>query len=230
MKILQKITVVAFALLSAGAANAQTNPCSNCAPPDRPSAPTPVDPGCGTCGLAANSYFSVSQAEALRVSTANISNVLQNGHLQYACIEQSGSGGNLAELSQNAKGDRSDFGNNAWQNQFNDGGAGGRNSAYGEQLGDRSTIVQKQSGSGNMARAKQADDDYNVSYQDQDGKQNHAYSQQNAYADYSYQRQTGGGGGGAGDNNSSSVTQNSNFAHSTTVQEGQNNTVYVYQH
>ena len=114
---------------------------------------------------------------------------------------------------------------------MNDGGAGGRNSAYGEQLGDRSTIVQKQTGSGNVARAKQADEDFYVSYQEQDGRENHAYSDQDVnFYQFSSQKQTGGGGGGAGYMNSSSVTQRSDHAWSTTVQEGQNNTVYVYQH
>lgn len=230
MKTLQKITLVAFAVLSAGVANAQSNPCVTCAPPARPTPPALVDPGCLTCGSAANAYWSVAQAAAARTATDNFSNVYQNGHLQYACVDQAGPG-NTAQLSQNSNNDAADYGNNAWQTQVNDGGAGGRNSAYGEQLGDRSTIVQSQTGSGNIARAKQADEDFYVSYQEQHGQGNHAYSDQDvSFNEYSMQMQTGGGGGGAGLNNYSTVTQRSDHAWSATVQEGQNNSVAVYQH
>ena len=229
MKTLQKIALVAFAVLSAGVAQAQ---CVNCAPPARPTPPSPRDPGCLSCGAAANTFTSVS-AQATRAlgATDNYSNVFQNGALQYACVDQAGPG-NSAEINQNSQNDPSDYGNNAWTSQVNNGvGGAGRNMAYSEQTGDRNVIVQKQTGTGNKARARQGDEDFDVSYQDQTGYSNQAYSDQDgAFSQYSLQLQKGNTPYANGNNNCSTITQRSGSAWSTTVQEGQNNSVAVYQH
>ena len=228
MKTLQKLTLVAFAVLSAGAAQAQ---CVSCAPPARPTPPSPRDPGCLTCGTSANAFTDVATSAAFRSSTQNLSNVFQNGALQYACVDQAGPG-NSATINQNSANDPSDYGNNAWTSQINNGiGGAGQNTAYSEQTGDRSVIVQKQTGTGNSARARQGDEDFNVSYQDQTGYSNKAYSDQDgAFSQYSMQLQKGSGAFAVGHDNYSTVTQRTTGAYSTTVQEGVSNTVAVYQH
>ena len=101
MKTLQKITLVAFAVLSAGVAQAQ---CVNCAPPDRPTPPSPRDPGCIACSFNPNSFISVAgQAGRTLAATDNFSTVYQNGALQYACVDQMGPG-NSADISQEVVG------------------------------------------------------------------------------------------------------------------------------
>jgi hypothetical protein len=231
MKALQKLTLIAFAVLSAGVAQAQ-NPCVNCAPPARPTPPAFRDPGCLTCGATANNFITVaSQATRALGATDNYSNVFQNGELQYACVDQAGPG-NSAVINQNAQNDPADYGNNAWTTQVNNGvGSAGRNTAYSEQTGDRNIIVQNQTGTGNQARARQGDEDFDVSYQDQTGYRNQAYSDQDgAFSQYSLQIQKGSGAYPVGHDNYSTVTQRSGSAYSATVQEGRNNTVAVYQH
>jgi len=179
-----------------------------------------------------NKLTSVQDAINARTTTTNNNAfVFQNGHDQYACVEQIGANGNTADLRQDANNDISDYGNNAWQKQTNDGSGKGKNVAYGAQYGDRSTLVQKQDGSGNRARAVQGDQDFNTAYQEQVGYSNRAYVDQNgANNQTSMQLQVDGGGGGIGHDNYSTVTQRTDHAWSATIQEGQNNAVSVYQH
>lgn len=180
-----------------------------------------------------NKLTSVQDAVNARTNgTNNNAFVFQNGHDQYACVEQIGANGNTADLLQDAKDDKADYGNNAWQKQDNNGSAAkGKNVAYGAQYGDRSTLVQNQSGSGNRARAVQGDQDFNTAYQEQVGYSNRAYvDQDGAFNQTSMQLQISGGGGGTGHDNYSTVTQRTDHAWSATIQEGQNNAVSVYQH
>jgi len=241
MKTLQKITLVAFAVLSAGAANAQAPvACMNCAPPSV-APPRQADrPGCLTCGgTVANLETNVTTAQ-LRGNHLNNSFVFQNGRNQFACVDQAGGNGinaNTANLIQDSQNDNADYGNRGYQTQtYSSTGVNsgrGNNEAFGAQYGDRNVIIQKQTGSGNLASAYQGDWDKNVSYQEQEGRGNHAYSDQGAGANnsFSMQIQKGTGGYTQNQDNYSNVTQSThNYAWSATVQEGKDNAVTVYQH
>lgn len=235
MKTLLNITLAAFAVLSAGVANAQQ--CSNCAPPATPTAGPGSNPGCVGCGTSANNYITVAGAAAARATELNTSFVFQNGDRQYACVDQAGAGGNTADLIQDSRNDLADYGNNGYQNQINSGvGASsgyGKNVAWADQLGDRNVVVQKQNGSGNVATIHQGDWDLNVAVQDQTGYRNQAHAVQDlgTNSSFSMQVQRGSGSIPTGHDNFSSVLQTTrDNAWSATVQEGSNNSAAVYQH
>ena len=226
MKNLQRIALVAFAVLSAGVANAQ-NTCTNCTPPNSPKPDGITDPGCLGCTPTKNI---IDENRVRSAATSQTSFVLQNGHNQFACVDQAGPGRNQADLFQDAKDDKSDGVNNAYQIQSNTVAGSVMNKAWADQLGDNSLVVQKQSGSGNQARSHQGDWDFNIAYQEQDGDLNKAYvNQDGGHSSFSVQTQLAGGGVGKGVNYSA-VTQTGGGDWSVTRQEGANNAVTVYQH
>ena len=244
MKTLQKITLLAFAVLSAGAANAQApKACMDCTPPTvTPPRQKPPMPGCltGDCdGVKPNTETNVATAQ-LRGGHLNNSYVFQNGATQYACVEQIGGNGvhaNTANLIQDSRNDAADYGNRGYQTQtYSSSGANsgrGNNVAYGAQYGDRNVIIQKQTGSGNLAVAYQGDWDKNVSYQEQEGRGNRAFSDQDGGTNnsFSMQIQKGTAGFAQNQDNYSNVTQTTkDKSWAATVQEGKNNAVTVYQH
>lgn len=237
MKTLQKIALVAFAVLSAGVANAQTNPCMNCMPPVTPKPGPNADPGCITCGVSPNN-IATDRARSAAVANRteiNTSFVFQNGDNQFACVEQTGTGGNQADLIQDAKGTSDDGTNNAWQFQSNtstDAASGhGKNTAWAQQLGDHSMILQTQTGSNNKARANQGDWDRNIAYQNQTGYSNTAVlGQEYGHDNYSVQVQKGYTAAPVGHDNLSTVSQYNGGNWSVTEQEGHNNTAAVFQH
>ena len=230
MKTLQKLTLVAFAVLSAGAANAQQ--CVNCAPPVV-NAPQPgSDPNCRDCSstgpnssLATRRVLAAaSQPGPSNFTSINSSTVFQQGTHQYACVEQIGRD-NYATLIQNAGSATAAGRNDAYQTQrniinFQD------NVAYGLQTGTDNLMVQNQDGYNQYARARQTGNG-NIAGQDQGGVSGHgnsAYVFQTSNGNTSIQYQRGV-------DNTSDVYQhveNGNWA--GTTQLGTANTVAVNQH
>ena len=233
MKTLQKLTLMAFAILSAGAANAQTT-CSNCTPPTIVQPPVVNRPDCPNCAATGN----IARPTALLASTfasqplpdvvlTNSSSVFQNGNKQFACVEQI-FGDNVAGLVQAptvAGGGRND----AYQYQYNP--TTNDNRMYGAQTGNDNLLVQRQSGGGNYARADQRGNN-NIGAQSQgdilaggaSSTSNSAILQQdtNNNASIQYQR---------GSSNYSDVAQYGiNGSWSATTQLGTNNAVIVNQH
>ncbi len=238
MKTLQKFTLMAFAILSAGAANAQAPAnCMNCAPPTVGPPTRANAPSCFNCGsVSANLETNVTTAQA-RGGHLNNSFVFQQGLNQFACVDQAGGIGtyaNTANLIQDSQGDISDYGNRGYQTQsYQSSGVNsgrGNNEAYGAQYGDRNVIIQKQTGSGNLASAIQGDWDKNVSYQEQEGRGDRAFSTQDDGTNnsFSMQIQKGGGGYAQNQDNYSNVTQTTlDYSWSANVQQGQINAVTV---
>ena len=229
MKTLQKLTLAAFAILSAGAANAQQ--CVNCAPPVVIAPQGGGDPGCRDCSSAGPNSSSVRFARATanqpgpsNGNSPNSSTVFQQGTNQYACVEQIGRD-NYATLIQNAGSAGAAGRNDAYQTQrnlfsFQD------NVAYGLQTGTDNLMVQNQDGYDQYARARQTGN-RNIAGQDQGGALGHgnsAYVLQTSSDNVSVQYQRGV-------NNTSDVYQhnvNGNWA--GTTQLGTANTVAVNQH
>ena len=229
MKTLQKLTLIAFAVLSAGAANAQQ--CVNCSPPVV-NAPQPGrDPLCRECSSTGPNSSSTRFARATanqpgptNASSPNSSTVFQQGTNQYACVEQIGRD-NYATLIQNAGSAGAAGRNDAYQTQrnivnFED------NVAYGLQTGTDNLMVQNQDGYNEYARARQTGN-RNIAGQDQGGVSGHgnsAYVLQTSNDNVSVQYQRGV-------NNTSDVYQHNvsgNWA--GTTQLGSSNTVAVNQH
>ena len=230
MKTLQKITLMAFAVLSAGAANAQTQ-CNNCTPPTVSQPPTvdrPICPSCNTIGPNSPTQprLTTFNAQPLpEVTHINSSSVYQSGTNQFACINQIDDD-NVAGLVQSptaAGGGRND----AYQSQKNTFSSVD-NRMYGNQSGSDNLLVQGQNGGGNYARADQSGS-HNVGVQNQGDNtllstSNAAIlSQSNDYnASIQYQR---------GSNNTSDVAQYAGSGNwSATTQFGTHNAVIVNQH
>ena len=233
MKTLQKLTLMAFALLSAGVANAQSPQCSNCTPPTITPPATRSDPGCRTCGIVANSAATRYATQSARPASPNnslspnASAVFQQGTNQYACVEQLGYD-NSADLIQDAGSATGAGRNDAYQTQLSFVGTID-NVLYGKQTGTDNLLVQHQNGYDNLGRATQSGNG-NLAAQDQGGTSstdhgNSAYVIQssNNNASIQYQR---------GNSNTTDVYQhsptNSNWA--GTNQNGTNNFVSVNQH
>lgn len=228
MKTLQKITLMAFAVLSAGAANAQTQ-CNNCTPPTVVQPPTVDRPDCPGCSIGPNSApqtrLNTFNAQPLpEVTHINSSSVYQSGTNQFACVNQIDDD-NVAGLVQSpsvAGGGHND----AYQSQTNTYSAVD-NRMYGDQSGSYNLLVQGQNGGGNYARADQSGN-RNVGVQNQ-GDANNSTSnaailrqQSNDNASIQYQR---------GSNNTSDVAQYTNSGSwSATNQSGTHNAVIVNQH
>ena len=231
MKTLQKLTLMAFAILSAGAANAQTQ-CSNCTPPTIVRPPAVNRPDCPNCATTSNQVaatrLAVFASQPLPdVRLTNSSSVFQDGDRQYACVEQI-FGDNVAGLVQSptvAGGGRND----AYQYQYNP--TTNDNRMYGAQSGSDNLLVQRQSGGGNYARAEQSGNN-NVGAQSQgdilagggSSTNNAAIMRQQSDNNASIQYQRGS-------SNYSDVAQyNINGNWSATTQLGTNNRVVVNQH
>lgn len=231
MKTLQKLTLLAFAVLSAGAANAQTQ-CLNCTPPAITQPPHRTEPGCRNCSTSAN--YSVNRLRdatlfqpGVNVAGINSSSVYQRGTNQYACVEQV-FGDNVATLVQDAGSATARGRNDAYQYQYNPTSVD--NVMYGSQTGSGNFLIQRQAGSGNLARASQTGSG-NIAGQSQgslDGSglnnNSNMYLRQQSDDNISVQYQRGNG-------NTSDVAQyNRNGSWSATAQLGSNNTVVVNQH
>ena len=232
MKTLQKLTLLAFAVLSAGAANAQTQ-CLNCTPPAIAQPPHRNDPGCRNCSTSAN--FSLNRLSAvtqfqpgINLIGTNSSSVYQRGTNQYACVEQV-LGDNVATLVQDAGSAATRGGNDAYQYQYNPSSAD--NVMYGSQTGSSNFLIQRQAGSGNLARASQTGSG-NIAGQSQgsqlDGSglanNSNMYLRQESNNNISVQYQRGN------DNTSDVAQYDRNGSWSATNQLGSNNTVVVNQH
>lgn len=231
MKTLQKLTLMAFAVLSAGAANAQTQ-CSNCTPPTIVQPPRGQRPDCPSCGTAANiadptaRLTSVASQPLPNVSTINSSSVYQRGTNQFACVEQV-LGDNVATLVQDAGSTTAVGRNDAYQSQYNPGFIDNR--MYGAQTGNNNLLVQRQRGIGNYARAEQSGNG-NIGAQSQgdattgNSDTSYAILQQSSNNNVAVQYQRG-------TSNFSDVAQyNINGNWSSTTQLGSNNAVIVNQH
>ena len=236
MKTLQKLTLMAFAVLSAGAANAQ-NPsaphqtCVNCTPPtivQPPHASRPPCPGCGTASnLNAQALVNAAfgSQPTPNVASINSSSVYQRGTHQFACVDQV-FGDNVATLIQDA-GTTSGVGyNDAYQTQYNPGLID--NLMYGSQTGNTNLLVQGQYGEGNFARAEQSGN-RNIGVQSQGAAGDQSNSSfailtQSSSDNKSIQYQRG-------TSNYSDVAQYDwNGSWSATTQLGSNNAVVVNQH
>jgi hypothetical protein len=236
MNTLQKLTLMAFAILSAGVANAQS--CSNCTPPTiTPPTGNPGGPTCTTCGTTRGpgDLTKLIEKREGQMGVAT-SFVHQLGREQFACVDQAGPGGNTATVIQNPLGDLKDDNNVAYQTQSNPGGTSGvgshgKNVAYALQKGSEGIVVQEQKGSGNVASAIQNDYDDNIAVQSQAGYKNQAFLlQKSGDNNFSLQVQRGMGGAGDGHDNYSAVTQDATNSHSIVLQEGAYNTSAVNQH
>ena len=232
MKTLQKLTLLAFAVLSAGAANAQTQ-CLNCTPPAITQPPHRDDPGCRNCSTSANFQLNrlatrTTAQPGPDVNFLNSSSVYQRGTNQYACVDQV-FGDNVATLVQDAGSTTARGGNDAYQSQYNPTFVD--NVMYGSQTGSNNFLIQRQAGGGNLARASQSGNG-NVAGQSQgalDGSglstNSNMYLRQQSDNNTSVQYQRGS-------TNTSDVAQfggiNGNW--SATTQLGSNNTVVVNQH
>lgn len=231
MKTLQKLTLMAFAILSAGVANAQQ--CTNCTPPTITPPSHREDPGCRNCSLAPNSAAGRYASQSARPASPNnnlspnASSVFQQGTNQYACVEQMGYD-NSADLIQDAGSATTAGRNDAYQTQMSFVGTVD-NVLYGKQTGTDNLLVQHQNGYDNLGRATQSGNG-NLAAQDQGGTSstdhgNSAYvlQQSNSNASIQYQR---------GDSNTSDVWQHSptssNWA--GTNQNGTNNVASINQH
>ncbi|MCI1188105.1 hypothetical protein MON38_11810 [Hymenobacter sp. DH14] len=230
MKTLQKLTLMAFAILSAGAANAQTQ-CNNCTPPTIVQPPVGQRPPCPSCGTtttfdAAARLASIGSQPLPNVSTINSSSVYQRGTNQFACVEQV-LGDNVATLVQDAGSTTAIGRNDAYQSQYNPGFTD--NQMYGAQTGNNNLLVQRQHGVGNYARAEQSGN-RNIGAQSQgdaatgDSNTSYAMLQQSSSDNVAVQYQRG-------TTNLSDVAQyNIGGNWSTTTQLGSNNSVVVNQH
>jgi len=232
MKTLQKLTLLAFAVLSAGAANAQTQ-CLNCTPPAITQPPHRMDPGCRNCSTGANFdrnrlRDNTQSQPGPDVDFLNSSSVYQRGTNQYACVEQV-FGDNVATLVQDAGSTTARGRNDAYQYQYNPTSVD--NVMYGLQTGSNNFLIQRQAGGNNLARASQTGSG-NIAGQSQgsqlDGSglsnNGNMYLRQQSDNNISVQYQRGNG-------NTSDVAQygiNGNW--SATTQLGSNNTVVVNQH
>ena len=232
MKTLQKLTLMAFAILSAGVANAQAPQCSNCTPPTVTPPSARPDPGCRTCASAPNSDGGRYTTQSTRPSstaslTPNQSAIFQQGTNQFACVEQLGYD-NTADLIQDA-GSATGIGrNDAYQTQRSFVGTAD-NVLYGEQRGRDNLLVQNQNGYDNLGRVIQTGNG-NLAAQDQGDASstdhgNSAYSIQTSDNNASIQYQRG-------NTNTSDIYQHSptssNWA--GTNQNGTNNYAHVNQH
>lgn len=198
MKTLQKITLVAFALLSsAGAASAQQ--CVNCTPPTITPPPTRNDPGCRNCATAPNSAADRYATQTIRPASPNAalspnaSAVFQQGTNQYACVEQIGYD-NTADLIQDAGSATGVGRNDAYQTQISLSGTAD-NVLFGRQTGSNNLLVQHQNGYDNLARATQSGNG-NLMAQDQGGTSsldhgNSAYALQTSNSNTGIQYQRG---------------------------------------
>ncbi|MDB5233968.1 MAG: hypothetical protein JWR44_961 [Hymenobacter sp.] len=231
MKTLQKITLVAFALLSsAGVASAQQ--CVNCTPPTITPPSTRPDPGCRNCVTNPNSATGRYASQSARPASPNSSlsadqsAVFQQGVGQYACVEQIGFD-NTADLVQDA-GSATGIGNNdAYQTQISLVSTVD-NVLYGLQTGSNNLMVQHQNGYDNLARSRQTGNG-NLSAQDQGGTSsadhgNSAYVLQTSSNNAAIQYQRGV------DNTADTYQHNINGNWSATNQNGTGNVVVVNQH
>ena len=179
---MKKLTILAAALLFAGAANAQV------ASSNIGSAP------------GANALFLPTGQVAIDGFTRNISDIQQVGSNQYSVVTQTGNQAltglqNVASLKQIAPSASTGF-NNASQTQTNTlnspGSAATANRMEGEQRGVRSTMSQTQVGHGNKASGFQtATSSFNLMTQSQTGVDNQAYSEQRGSLSRSAQTQDG---------------------------------------
>lgn len=236
MKTLQKLTLMAFAIMSAGVANAQTT-CTNCTPPSIAQPPHRPDPGCRNCSTAPT-FSSSRLADHTTAqpgtpystpptnSSVNSSSVFQQGTFQYACVEQV-TRDNVATLIQDRGTATGNGHNDAYQYQRN-ATSFVDNVMYGSQSGENNFLIQRQDGYDNLARAFQTGNG-NIAGQSQGDASSLAYSNNahvsqtsNDNVSVQYQR---------GNNNSSDVAQyNQNANWSATAQLGSNNSVTVNQH
>ena len=232
MKTLQKLTLMAFAILSAGVANAQAPQCTNCTPPTINPPATRPEPSCRNCSLGPNSPTTRYAAQAARPAnttslTPNQSAVFQQGTNQYACVEQLGYD-NTADLVQDAGSATAAGRNDAYQTQRSFVGTID-NVLYGRQNGRDNLLVQNQNGYDNLGRAVQTGNG-NLAAQDQGGASStdhgnaaYVYQSSDNNASIQYQR---------GNDNTSDVYQhsptNSNWA--GTNQNGTSNVVSINQH
>lgn len=217
MKTLQKLALIAVAVFSAGAANAQE--CVNCTPPEITTPEGGSQPECRDCDRGQNSGQNrYANASDSRGSSRQTSYVLQRGDNQFACVDQIGND-NQADLIQSSDGVGR---NDAYQTQKNLFSLDD-NVAYGRQTGDRNLLVQDQNGGDNLASAVQSGD-RNVAGQLQRGDGNSAYMVQRSDRNFAVQIQRGD------DNVASTLQNNIDSQWSATVQRGDNNTVSVHQH
>lgn len=220
MKTLQKLTLMAFAMLSAGVANAQSPQCINCTPPTITAPKHNVDPGCRTCALGPNELSVPSADRPNMLPSSSSSSVFQRGASQFACVEQIGFN-NTADLIQ-APGRGKSGGNNAYQTQRGAAQPDKDNVLYGNQSGNGNLLVQNQNGYDLLGRATQSGNN-NLAYQDQGGHTNSAYVTQSGTMQASIQYQRGSG-------NTSDVYQHGNDSWAGTNQAGTNNVVSINQH
>lgn len=237
MKTLQKLTLMAFAVLSAGVANAQnTNSphqtCANCTPPTIAQPPRASRPICPACGTAPNQAAQGRIDAAFgaqptpNVAIINSSSVYQRGTNQFACVDQV-FGDNVATLVQDAGTTGGAGRNDAFQTQYNPTTTD--NLMYGSQIGGTDNLlVQGQYGGGNFARAEQTGS-RNIGVQSQGASGDQSTSSfailtQSSSDNKSVQYQRG-------TNNYSDVAQYDwNGSWSATTQLGSNNSVIVNQH
>lgn len=231
--------LLAAAMLTAGAATAQT----------APNTPRPAAQGRTAPGL--RPVFGNFQIPATLRSAAidNESFVSQVGNGNYGVVTQNGNE-NVADMIQSNLSPTA-RGNDGYQTQSNGAGMIGRNDAYMAQYGDGNYGDQIQAGNLNVATTLQgragAVRSENYSVQEQTGSHNYGYVTQESSRNFAHQRQTsdinsssGGGlplsnnangnyavtlqGGGA-----SVGTNGSDGQWSQTIQAGQNNRAIVSQ-
>lgn len=236
MKTLQKLTMMAFAVLSAGFANAQNTgaphqTCSNCTPPTISQPPHANRPPCPSCSSTTtfNAQSAINGAFGSQptpnVNSINSSSVYQRGTNQFACVEQV-YGDNVATLVQDAGSTAAIGHNDAYQYQYNPRTTD--NLMYGAQTGNNNLLVQRQYGEGNFARAEQSGN-RNIGVQSQGAAGNESNSSyamltQSSSDNKSVQYQRG-------TSNVSDVAQYDwNGSWSATTQLGSNNSVVVNQH
>jgi hypothetical protein len=237
--------LVAAALLTAGAATAQTQTSPNARPTNQVR-PVPA---------ARMVYSNVQIGQTLRgAAVDNQSYVSQVGGSNFGVVNQSGDQ-QVADMVQvSAPG--TVLGNDAYQNQNNGAGANGngvigRNDAYAAQYGQGNYADQAQSGALNVATTLQGrngalqTDNYSV--QTQNGSNNYGYVTQESSRNFAHQSQTSsantlnGGGLAASDNDNGNyaITMQGGGANtgnngadgqwSQTIQNGQNNRAIVSQ-
>lgn len=237
--------LVAAALLTAGAATAQTQTSPNARPTNQV---RQVDP-------ARMVYSNTQLGQTTRaMAIDNQSYVSQVGGSNFGVVDQSGDR-QVADMVQ-VSGPGTVLGNDAYQTQNNGAGPNGngvrgRNDAYAAQYGQNNYADQLQSGALNVATTLQGrngalrTDNYSV--QEQAGSSNYGYVTQESSRNFAHQSQTSSantlnGGGLAASNN-----DNGNFAitmqgggaaagangsdgqWSQTIQNGQNNRAIVSQ-
>lgn len=241
----QHFFLLAAAMLTAGAANAQGVVFGATTPNTRPVA----QPGSFTLrGDPANAQITQTSRTDTRIDNEsyvnqlgadNFGRVTQSGNNQVADMEQTNSSGSL-------------FGNDGYQTQSNGAGTIGQNKANLVQVGKSNYGDQVQAGNLNVAIAVQrtamgAAVERNYAVQEQTGSQNYGYVLQNSNGNFAHQSQTssitssiGGGldpgsidngnyartlqGGGAAGGSNGTDNQ-----WSQTIQSGQNNRAIVSQ-